>query len=88
MLVVKILFPTDAQPQPPTADAVWQHLSANVQGTAVPFTDDEIAAATDWAKIRKYYKLNGPALSAIKDEQARRDEAEMLILGAMALRGV
>lgn len=56
----------------------------------MPFSDDEIAQTTDWPKVQKYYKLNGaPALgNNAKDEQARRDESEMLILGAMALRGV
>lgn len=55
----------------------------------MPFTDDEIAKATDWAKVSKYYKLNGaPALKGIKDEQARLKETEMLILSSMALSGV
>lgn len=55
----------------------------------MPFTDEEIARSTDWSKINKYYKLNGaPSLSAIKDEVKRRKEAETLIVGAMALRGV
>lgn len=60
-----------------------------MEGTAVPFTDEELAKTTDWAKIKKYYKLNGaPALDAIKDTQAKLKEAEMLVIGAMALRGV
>lgn len=70
-------------------DDVWAHLCGNVDGTAVPFTDANVALCTDWAKVRKYYKLNGAAaLAGIKDEEGRRREAEMLILGAMALRGV
>lgn len=88
VIVVKVLFPTNERPTPPTAEDVWKHLSANVQGTAVPFRDEEIAISTDWAKIKKYYKLNVPSLTAIKDEQAKLRESEMLILGAMALRGV
>lgn len=52
-------------------------------------TDDNIGAATDIAKVRKYYKLNGLGwVEAIKDERERRAELEMLILGAMALRGI
>lgn len=52
-------------------------------------TDQNIRAATDLAKVRKYYKLNGlDWLDAIKDEQQWRSETEMLILNAMALRGV
>lgn len=88
VIVVKVLFPTNERPQPPTAEDVWKHLSANVQGTAVPFTDEKIATSTDWAKIKKYYKLNVPSLTAIKDDQVKLRESEMLILGAMALRGV
>lgn len=88
VIVVKILFPTNERPEPPTAEDVWKHLSASVQGTAVPFTDEEIATSTDWAKIKKYYKLNMPSLTAITGEQAKLRESEMLILGAMALRGV
>ncbi|KAL8399573.1 hypothetical protein RB594_000098 [Gaeumannomyces avenae] len=73
-----------------TADDVWAHLCASVEGTAVPFTDENVALCTDWAKVRKYYKLNGAAaLAGIKDDEgARRRDEEMLILGAMALRGV
>lgn len=89
ILVVKILYPTAERPEPPTANDVWNHLSQHVKGTAVPFTDEEIARVTDWAKVKKYYKLNGaPALSSIKDDQAKLQESEMLVLGAMALRGV
>ncbi|KAJ0122003.1 hypothetical protein J7T55_002514 [Diaporthe amygdali] len=89
IIIVKVLFPTDDKPQPPTADDVWKHLSESVEGTAVPFTDDEIAKSTDWSKVSKYYKLNGvPSLKGIKDEKKRLKEAEMLVLSSMALRGV
>lgn len=89
IIVVKVLFPTDDTPKPPTVDDVRTHLSKQVEGTAVPFTDEEIAKTTDWAKIKKYYKLNGvPTLDAIKDTQAKLKESEMLVIGAMALRGV
>lgn len=68
---------------------MWAHLSQHVEGTAVPLTDEEIAKTTEWAKIKKYYKLNGAsALNTIKEDQARLKESEMLVLGAMALRGV
>lgn len=89
IIVIKILFPTNDKLQPPTTQDVRAHLSQHVHGTAVPFTDEEIAKTTDWSKIKKYYKLNGaPALNNIKEEQAKRKESEMLVLGAMALRGV
>lgn len=52
-------------------------------------TDDNIGAATDLAKVAKYYKLGGlPWLDAIEDEGKRRAEWETLVLSGMALRGV
>lgn len=89
IIVVKVLFPTPERPEAPTANDVWKHLSRHVQGTAVPFTDETITQVTDWTKVKKYYKLNGaPALTTIKHEQTKLRESEMLVLGAMALRGV
>ncbi|KAK7703476.1 hypothetical protein SLS64_009146 [Diaporthe eres] len=89
IIIVKVLYPTDDRPQPPTADDVWKHLSESVEGTPVPFSDEEIAKSTDWSKVSKYYKLNGvPSLKNIKDEKLRLRETEMLVLSSMALRGV
>ncbi|EQL00390.1 Kinase binding protein [Ophiocordyceps sinensis CO18] len=89
LLVVKVTFATEANPEPPSAETIWDHLTANVEGQAMSVTDENISAATDLPKVRKYYKLNGLAwLDAIKDEQKKRSEVEMLILDAMALRGV
>ena len=74
---------------PRTAQDVEAHLAAHVEGTGAPFSDEVLAQTTDWAKVRKYYKLNGVAwVDAIKDESARRREMEMLVLGSMALRGL
>lgn len=89
IIIVKVLFPTGDRPQPPTADDVWKHLSESVEGTPVPFSDEEIANSTDWSKVSKYYKLNGaPSLKNIKDEKSPLRETEMLVLSSMALRGV
>lgn len=89
LVVVKMTFPTDAAPTPATREEIQKHLDANVEGTPVPLTDEEIGAATDWAKVRKYYKLNGLAwLDAIKDDKEKRRQLDGLVLGAMALRGV
>ncbi|CCF33986.1 hypothetical protein CH063_01062 [Colletotrichum higginsianum] len=83
VIAIKISSPTAV----PSAEEVEQHLRENFQGTPVPFTDESIATSTDWAKVRKYYKLNGlPWLDAIKDETERREQLETLVLGAMALR--
>ncbi|KAI9170758.1 Kinase binding protein [Paramyrothecium foliicola] len=88
LLVVKVTFPTETQPRPASADQVWKHLEESVEGSAVPVTDEQIAATADVAKVRKYYKLNGLNwLDDIKDEAAKRQEMETLVLGGMALRG-
>lgn len=77
------------QPGAPTARDVEAHLQEHVEGTNVPFSDEVLAETTDWAKVRKYYKLNGIGwIDAIKDESLKRREMEMLVLGSMALRGV
>lgn len=80
---------TEASSQILSAEEIWQHLKDNVQGDAVPVTDENIAAVTDLPKVRKYYRLNGLNwFENIQDEQAKRREMEMLVLSAMALRGV
>jgi len=51
-------------------------------------TDANMAEKTDWAKVRKYYKLNGlPWLDALPVER-KLHESEMIILASMAVRGV
>lgn len=50
-------------------------------------SDDNIAKFTDITKVRKYYKLNGLNWLDALDEAPKRKEAEVLVLGAMALRG-
>lgn len=80
-------------------------------GQLVPFEDEVITGMTDWARVRKIYKLGGMGGGGGKGgagkgkggvgdgkrgggygggselgEEERR-EMEMLILGAMALRG-
>ncbi len=67
---------------------MWAHLAAQVQGTVVPFTDENIEKCTDMAKVNKYYKLNGALALDVKGAAAKRAEAEVLVLGAMALRGL
>lgn len=89
LLVVKVVFPTEENPQPASADSIWEHLRENVQGDAVPVTDDNIAPGTDISKVRKYYKLDGLNwLDSIKDETEKRKEVEILVLSAMAIRGL
>jgi EKC/KEOPS complex subunit CGI121/TPRKB len=81
LLVVKVAPAADAP-------AVWAHLERHVEGDAVLPSPDVVATLTDWAKVRKYYKLNGLAwLDALPAEDKQR-ESEMIILNSMALRGV
>ncbi|CAK7202875.1 hypothetical protein SEUCBS139899_005602 [Sporothrix eucalyptigena] len=83
ILVVKILLDSAS------ATPVWEHLMANVEGTAVPLSNTQaLAQCTDLVKVRKYYKLNGVASLTKGTEEAQRKEAEVLVLGAMALRGL
>lgn len=89
LIVVKVTFPADNGADPLTHDQVWEHLKANVEGEASPVTDEQIAATSDVAKVRKYYKLNGLKwLDEIKDDNVRQREMESLVISAMALRGV
>ncbi|CAK7267653.1 hypothetical protein SEPCBS119000_002663 [Sporothrix epigloea] len=83
VLVVKILL------DGASAVPVWEHLAATVEGTAVPLSDAAaLAQCTDLARVRKYYKLNGVASLSGSAEVAQRQELEVLVLGAMALRGL
>lgn len=97
LIVVKIVPPSSTtaqdesqqQQQTQTQDAIWAHLTKHVEGTPVPLTDAELSRATDWPKVRKYYRLNGvPALDKITDEVDRRKEMESLAVMGMALRGL
>lgn len=41
-----------------TSDSVRDHLAHHVGGVSIPFTDEELEGITDFAKVRKIYKLN------------------------------
>ncbi|RFU78319.1 hypothetical protein TARUN_3913 [Trichoderma arundinaceum] len=89
LFVVKITFPNESNPVPASSESISQHLRDNVQGDAVPATDEIIEGITDVRTVRKNYKLNGLAwLDGVKDEVVKRKEIERLVLGGMALRGV
>jgi len=96
IVIVKVIVTpaetaTDHATSPPatTAQAVEEHLLANVQGKSVPFTDDTLSQLTDLGRVRKYYKLNGIGwLDAIKDQATKNREMDALIMGGIALRGL
>jgi hypothetical protein len=50
------------QPQHNTLELIRQFLTQAVEGTSVPFSDEEIAKVRDIASIRKAYKLPAPAV--------------------------
>ncbi len=103
MLVIKLSTPT----KPFTAQEIQSHLSSQVEGKQIPFTDDDLTAITDIGRVKKIYKLNGNANAGSigGKKNARKSEVngsggahvaerivdskelEVLILGAMALRG-
>ncbi|KAK3495739.1 kinase binding protein CGI-121-domain-containing protein [Neurospora crassa] len=98
VLVIKVVYPklssensTITSEQQPTPESIWQHLTTHIQGTPVPLTNEEFTKSTDWAKVRKYYKLNGvPDVERIDkaDEEGRRKEMEGLVISGIALRGL
>jgi EKC/KEOPS complex subunit CGI121/TPRKB len=57
-----------------------------VQGTLFDLTDANLAVSTDWAKVRKYYKLTG--LEDSNDEEQRVRQMALFAIGSMALRGL
>ncbi|KAI1177291.1 kinase binding protein CGI-121-domain-containing protein [Nemania sp. FL0916] len=72
-----------------TPQEVEKHLLAHVHGKPVPFTDQTLEELVDWARVRKYYKLNGMAwLDGIQDPAVKNRETNMLVMSGMALRGV
>ncbi|RYP77197.1 hypothetical protein DL771_001246 [Monosporascus sp. 5C6A] len=93
IIIVKVLIAAGAESTGDQGRAgardVEAHLREHVEGTGVPFSDEVLSRATDWAKVRKYYKLNGIGwLDGMKDESLKRREIEVLVLGSMALRGL
>lgn len=64
----------------------------------VPFEDETLSGMTDLGMVRKVYKLNGVGagsagggkkgtVNGVGKEVGERKELEILVLGAMALRG-
>jgi EKC/KEOPS complex subunit CGI121/TPRKB len=92
IVVVKVLISREdgsAGSGQQTAEDVEKHLQEHVQGQSVPLSDEELAKLTDWPKLRKYHKLNGIShIEAMKDEEAKKKELELLVVSAMALRGL
>ena len=86
--MVKITNTPDETALPSAAARIRDHLTRHIDADPVPLTDENFAAAADWDRARKYYKLTGLAWLDALPEERRRAEEEMLVLVAMALRGV
>ncbi|KAF2090119.1 CGI-121-domain-containing protein [Saccharata proteae CBS 121410] len=84
-----------------TAESVQSHLSTSVEGTSIPFSDESLAKFTDFARIRKIYKLDAAASGGKKgkpngvngtangtgSQLSEAKEMEACVLGIMALKG-
>jgi EKC/KEOPS complex subunit CGI121/TPRKB len=87
--VVKVLIDREGDAVSRTFKDVEAHLQSNVEGDPVPVDDAMIVQTTDWSKLRKYHKLNNIGwLDAVKDEKKKNRELEMMVVSAMALRGL
>lgn len=62
-----------------------------MEGQPTPFSDESLARISDVAEIRKIYKLGAsnakPGEVNVQASDSEREEMEIAILGAMALRG-
>ncbi|KAK5130271.1 hypothetical protein LTR08_002272 [Meristemomyces frigidus] len=56
---------------------IEHHLLKNVEGTPVPFNDEQLAEMQDESKLRKVYRI----------DTTSRTEAEAFVVGSMALKG-
>ncbi|KAI0127112.1 hypothetical protein BJ170DRAFT_429878 [Xylariales sp. AK1849] len=89
VVVVKVLAQREGSPSQVTPENIEKHLEENVKGEDVPCSDKELQTLTDWPKLRKYHKLNSLGwLEDTKEEAAKKRELELLVIGAMALRGL
>jgi hypothetical protein len=75
------------------AEAVANHLLANVKGRRVELSDENFAKARDLAKIRKTYKIpaeprpQGAQLNGSDLDKANIPHLEAIVLGSMAIKG-
>jgi EKC/KEOPS complex subunit CGI121/TPRKB len=70
-LIIKVSLPPSSTSETTTAPSVspsniQTHITANVEGDPLPFTDSSIASLTDFARVKKIYKLNSSGGSSTK----------------------
>ncbi|KAI0773639.1 CGI-121-domain-containing protein [Fomes fomentarius] len=73
---------------PPDRSNVEQSISAVLSGKLTPLED--LSGITDWASVKKYYKLNGePALKALAKDPAReRLFIDEIVTSSVAMKSV
>jgi len=81
-----------------SASGIAEHLTSVIEGEPVAFEDEELQTMTDVARVKKVYKLNAGGggkkggvngANGVGNEKGvdERKELEIIVLGAMALRG-
>ncbi|KAH9853321.1 CGI-121-domain-containing protein [Lenzites betulinus] len=72
----------------PDLEDVETQMNAVVEGTLVPL--DDLAQITDWASVKKYYKLNGePTVKeAAKDPIRERKIVNEIVTSSVAMKSV
>ncbi|OSD01986.1 CGI-121-domain-containing protein [Trametes coccinea BRFM310] len=72
----------------PDLNDVQQRMNAVVEGTLTPL--DQLAQITDWASVKKYYKLNSePALKELaKDPVRERLYVDEIVTSSVAMKSV
>lgn len=93
--------PNRGSQAPLSLESIQRHLDANIRGTAVPFSQDELDKLSNIAAIKKIYKfnttsgrsrhtagVNGARDGALADAHVREHkELETAALAMMALKG-
>ncbi|KAL8680304.1 MAG: hypothetical protein Q9186_003486 [Xanthomendoza sp. 1 TL-2023] len=72
---------------PTDATSIRKHLSDNIEGTPLPFTDLEIAQVTDIVKVRKIYKLTNVTQGNSRINGKGRKEKQKLDEGVGSVNG-
>ncbi|OBT53501.1 hypothetical protein VE04_07057 [Pseudogymnoascus sp. 24MN13] len=94
--LIAIKITTPSSPPSLTPASIQEHLTSAVEGKQAPFSDEELGTVTDWARVRKVYKLplvgqqgkkKGMGEEEKREEERERRELGVQVLGAMALRG-
>lgn len=95
LIAVKVIPPMDDVEQSAQISAVGNHLSSNVTGDKIPFTEENLAATMNLANIRKIYKTpantksksSNTAVNGTSPSAAEIKELERIVLGLITIKG-